>query len=256
MEVATHAPGVPSWCDVSTPDIGRSAAFYSGLFGWQAEDQGPEAGGYTMFSLNGKTVAGLGPTMGPDQPPAWTSYVTVNDADTTIAKVAAAGGTPLMPPMDVLDAGRMAMFADNSGAVQAIWQPKAHTGAQLVDEPGALCWVELAVRDVDAAKSFYGSVYGWGGETRVMPGTTYTEWQLAGQEKPVGGMMQMNEQWPLEVPAHWMVYFAVEDCDAVANKVTELGGQVCVPPTDIEPGRFAVCADSLGAMFSIIHLKK
>lgn len=255
MEVSAYQPGMPSWCDVSSPDLPSTVAFYTGLFGWEAQDQGPEAGGYTMFTLRGKNVAGAGPRMDPSQPIAWSIYVTVADADATMAKVAAAGGTPLMPPMDVLDAGRMAIFADNAGAVLSIWQPGAHIGAQLVAETGTLCWSELAIRDVEAAKAFYGSVFGWTGVTNPMEDTTYTEWHVAGVEPPVGGMMQMNAQWPAEIPPHWMPYFAVDDCDAAARRIAELGGTVSVPPTDIEPGRFAVCGDPHGAYFSIIHLK-
>jgi hypothetical protein len=67
-------------------------------------------------------------------------------------------------------------------------------------------------------------------------------------------MMPMDESWPAAVPAHWMVYFAVDDTDATAAKAAELGGQVSVPPTDIPPGRFAVLNDPQGAVFSVLKM--
>jgi predicted enzyme related to lactoylglutathione lyase len=136
--------------------------------------------------------------------------------------------------------------------VISVWQPQTHTGAQVVNEPGSLCWNELATRDIDAAKRFYEAVFGWQGETSAYGDTSYTEWKLGG--RTVGGMIQMNEQWPAEIPSHWMVYFAVDDIDAAAGKAREFGGKAAVEPTDTPVGRFAVLNDPHGAVFSIIRL--
>jgi predicted enzyme related to lactoylglutathione lyase len=157
-----------------------------------------------------------------------------------------------MEPFDVLGAGRMAVFADPTGAVLSVWQPLRHPGAGVVNEPGALCWNELTTRDVEAATRFYEAAFGWRGETTEYGSTTYTEWKLG--ERAIGGMIRMNDEWPADVPAHWMVYFAVEDADAAATKVEELGGTVPVAPTDTPAGRFAVVNDPQGALFSIIRL--
>jgi predicted enzyme related to lactoylglutathione lyase len=226
-----------------------SVAFYGGLFGWEATEPGSveETGGYRMFELRGRTVAGLGPHQSPG-PPYWTTYVSVADADATVAVARDAGGTVFVEPMDVLDVGRMAIFADPTGAVVAVWQPRSHPGAGIVNEPGSLCWNELSTRDVPGATAFYERVFGW--KANAMEG--YTEWQVGGES--VGGMMQTPDMVPAEVPAHWLVYFAVADTDAAAAKVTELGGTVIVPPTDIPPGRFATMTDPQGAMFAVLTL--
>lgn len=252
-EAPDYVPGTPSWVDLSSPDPDASAAFYGALFGWEAFSAGPpeQTGGYRMFTLGGQQVAGLGP-LPEGQPAWWTTYVTVADADETVAKAQAVGGRVMLAPMDVLDAGRMAVLADPLGAVFAIWQPDQHHGAAVVNEPGALCWNELACRDIEQAKTFYGAVFGWQGDTSTTEGMTYTEWRLAG--RTIGGMIEMNEQWPPEVPPHWMVYFAVADCDATAARCTELGGKVSAPPTDIRPGRFAVLNDPHGVVFSVIQM--
>jgi uncharacterized protein len=249
-EVSEHAPGTPSWVDLGSPDLDASVRFYGELFGWEATEAGPveETGGYRMFSLRGKWVAGLGPLQ-EGQPPSWTTYVSVADAAETAEKVQAAGGQTYLAPMDVLDVGRMAIFADPAGAVFAVWQPRAHKGAQVVNEPGALSWTQVNTRDVEGAKAFYGAVFGWGAETSSTGEGTYTEWKLGGRS--IAGMLEMGEDFPPEVPPHWLAYFGVADCDAAAAQIEQLGGQVHVPPTDIPEGRFAVGADPQGASFGV-----
>ena len=253
-QVTEYAPGTPSWVDLASPDADASARFYGGLFGWEAAEAGPveETGGYRMLTLGGRNVAGLGPTQGEGQPAMWTTYVSTDDADAVVARVREAGGQVVMDPFDVLGAGRMAVFADTAGAFISVWQPQTHHGADVVNEPGSFCWNELATRDIDVAKRFYEAVFDWRGETNAYGDSSYTEWQLGG--RTIGGMIQMNEQWPQDVPPHWMVYFAVEDVDASAAKAEELGGKIAVPPTDTPAGRFAVLNDPHGAVFSIIAL--
>jgi predicted enzyme related to lactoylglutathione lyase len=250
-EMTTYEPGTPSWVDLSSADTKESAQFYGALFGWDWAEV-PDGGGYGMFTQAGKMVAGLGPIMQPGQPEAWTTYVSVADADATAAKVTSAGGTVLAPPMDVMEAGRMAIFMDDGGAVFAVWQPGQHPGAQLVGEPVSLCWNELASADIDKSKAFYGAVFGWEGETGEMGPMTYTEWKLDG--RTVGGMMALGPQLPEGTPPHWLVYFAVADTDATAAKATELGGTLMAPPMDIPVGRFAVIADPHGAASGIIRM--
>ncbi|HSS11133.1 MAG TPA: VOC family protein [Acidimicrobiales bacterium] len=251
-ERSEYAPGTPAWVDLGTSDLEAAKTFYSGLFGWGLQDMGPEAGGYTMATVRGKQVAGLGPLMAEGQPTAWTTYVYIEDADATAKEIEAAGGTVFAPPFDVMTAGRMGVFADPTGAVFAIWQPRDHKGAQLVGEAGALCWNELHTRDPDRAKQFYHDVFGWTGQTSEMDGMTYTEWKLG--DETVGGMMPMGDQFPAEVPPHWLAYFAVDDCDATVAKAGQLGGSVLSPAMDIPQGRFAVVADPQGAAFGVIKL--
>jgi predicted enzyme related to lactoylglutathione lyase len=250
-ERTEYAPGTPSWIDIGT-DVEAAKRFYTGLFGWDAQDAGPveETGGYGFFLKNGKMVAGYGPQQSPG-PPFWSTYVSVSDADETAGKVKANGGQVLMDPMDVMAAGRMAVFQDPTGAFFSVWQPGEHKGAQLVNEPGTLSWNELNTRDVDAAKRFYSAVFGWNCETMEMGPITYTEIKLDGS--PTAGMTDMRNV-PDEVPPHWLVYFAVDDTDATVKKAKELGGSVLVPPMDIPPGRFAVVADDNGAHFAVIKM--
>ena len=246
-EFDSYAPGTPSWVDLGSPDIAASVAFYGGLFGWEAADQGPEGGGYHMFELRGRPVAGLGPAMNPG-PPFWATYVTVADADATVGVAREAGATVLVEPMDVVDVGRFAVLMDPTGVPISLWQAAGHAGAGLANEVGAFCWNELNSRDVAGAGAFYGRVFGWEAKGSDMPGMDYTEFLLDG--KSVAGMIGMTGRVPEEIPPHWLVYFGVADVDEAVARAQELGGSVFVGPVDIPSmGRFAVIGDPHGAFF-------
>ncbi len=250
-----YAAGTPSWIDLGSPDTEASAAFYTALFGWTANvEENPDAGGYVMFLQDDQPVAGMGPLQMEGQPPAWSTYVTVDDADKTAAIAKEAGATVLLEPMDVLDVGRMAIFMDPFGAVISVWQPRAHQGAGLVNEPNTLCWNELATRDVDGSKDFYNKLFGWNANTADFGGMTYTELKVG--DDTIAGMLEMGDNFPPEVPPHWLTYFSVADTDAIAAKAAELGGTIVAPPNDIPPGRMSVIADPHGATFAVLAMSQ
>ena len=253
-QMAALPPGTPNWVSLSTSDIEDARRFYSALFGWTADVMAdPAAGGYTHFRKDGKSAAGAGPVMGDGQPVVWTTYIATDDADGVAARVAQAGGTVLADPFDVFNEGRMGVFLDSAGAAFAVWQPMSMPGGEVFNVPGTLSWNELATRDPDGAKAFYGSVFGWEPEDTTTSAVTYTVWHLDG--RTIGGMVPMSsDQWPAETPPHWMAYFAVDDADATVARAAELGGEALVSPTDLPQGRFAVLNDPQGATFSIIRL--
>src|SRR3982751_2828925 len=111
-EAPSYAPGTPIWVDVTSSDLAKATRFYSELFGWQGEDQGEEAGHYTMMRKDGKMVAAISPQMNPQAPPSWTTYIATPDAKATADKVRAAGGQVVMEPFEVMQAGHMAGFLD------------------------------------------------------------------------------------------------------------------------------------------------
>jgi uncharacterized protein len=252
-ERTSYEPGTPSWVDLSSPDTEASATFYGGLFGWEVQSAGPveETGGYGMFTLRGKQVAGVGPIMQEGQPPVWSTYVATDDADAAAARAADAGASVVAEPMDVMDAGRMAVFAHPAAGVLGVWQAGRHTGAELVNEPGALNWNELQTRDVAGAKAFGEAVFGWAPDDQAFGGMTYTLFTVGGQG--VAGAMTMPSDVPEGTPAFWLAYFTVADCDESVAKVQELGGSVFGSPHTLEGvGRFAVVADTHGATFGVI----
>jgi predicted enzyme related to lactoylglutathione lyase len=252
-----YTPGTPSWVDLASPDVDGSAAFYGELLGWTATEPGPveETGGYRMFQQGGKAVAGLMGHMQEGQPTVWTTYMSVADADETAGKVSEAGGGVMMPPMDVMDIGRMAVFTDPGGAVFGVWQPRSFAGADLVNEPNSFCWAEVMTREPEAVREFYPAVFGWDRGRPQFAGApeSYVVWEIDGQA--VGGMMEMREPYfPAEVPPHWGVCFAVADCDATAAKAKALGATITYEPMSMPIGRFAGMVDPQGASLSVMQM--
>lgn len=287
-----YVPGVPCWVDASEPDPDAAIDFYGGLFGWQFEDAMPpssegryfiarcEATSSSIFNTLGELLSGDVAAVRsiPDAAPAtaiWNTYFWVDSADGVESKVRDAGGRVVIEPFDFMDACRLAVFTDPEGAAFGVWEAKQHKGARLVNDPGSLVLNGLNTRDVEAARSFYGSVFGWqtldigaGAEMWTLPGYgDYLERyhpdlrkQMAaagapqGFEDVVASINPIADDQP-DTPAHWSVTFAVDDADATAAKTTELGGTVIVPPFDAPWStatytiRVTVLGDPQGAMF-------
>ncbi len=249
--MTTPAMGEPGWIDLGSSDVNASHAFYTALFGWSV-DLIPDGGGYGIFRLDGKQVAGVGPRTSEEAPSAWTMYVLTNDAAAAVEKVTEAGGTVIAPPLEVMTAGTMAIVADPSGAVMGLWQPNEHRGFEVMRVAGAYCWSELNAKDLPSDKLFYWNAFGWDPAESTVPGTNYTEFKLSGES--VAGALPMDPEAPPDAPSNWLVYFAVDDADATVAKLTELGGGVHHPASDIPGvGRFAVVHDPQGAVFAILQ---
>jgi uncharacterized protein len=254
-ERTSYEPGTPCWIDLGTPDQDRAGEFYGSLFGWvlREDENAGQTGGYRTAQLHGKAIGGVMKLMREGQPPAWMTYISVEDADATAASARDAGAQVLAEPMSVLDYGRMAVLADPTGAVFGIWQPGIHNGAERVNEPGAFSWSELNTRDPEAAKSFYGDVFGWKFEDEEFEGAgTYTTIKVG--DNSIGGLIDITGRVPEEIPANWLVYFAVEDATGTLAKLKEGGGNVAFGPMDISRvGRIAVAQDPFGAAFAVIQ---
>ncbi|TXS01832.1 VOC family protein [Streptomyces sp. col6] len=252
-----YQPGTPCWIDLMVPDQQAAIDFYCDLFGWQGEVGPPEQGGYTVCTLKGKAVAGIMKAMNPDgtvpdpmPPTAWTTYLSTDDIDVTVACVTDAGGRAVVPPMDVMDLGRMGVIADPAGAVFGLWQPGTFGGAAIVNEHGALIWSELVTPDLAAASAFYSAVLPVTTARSEMEGAEgYVEFQVAG--RAVGGMMDMS-QMPPGVTPHWQPYFNVDSVDDIQAAAVRAGATVLAPAFNMVAGRMAVLADPQGGAFSVI----
>ncbi len=250
MKRTSFVPGEVCWVDCGT-DVRKATDFYGGLLGWTVADMGPDAGGYGIASKDGSEVAGLGPQQAPGAP-YWSVYFRVDDVDKTAELVTSNGGTVVMGAMDVMEAGRMAVFLDPVGAAFSVWQPGQHLGFGIVDEPGAFSWAELTTTDTATSARFYAAVFGFTARESTDPDMAYTEFLL--DELHVGGMMQKPAEMPAEVPPFWGLYFNVADADATIAKVPTLGGQLVWGPTDVPSvGRIAQFVDAAGATFSILE---
>jgi predicted enzyme related to lactoylglutathione lyase len=252
-ERTQHAPGTFSWADVTTTDQEDAKRFYSGLFGWEADDS-PVGDGilYSMMKLDGRAVAAISPQ--PQQqretgvPPMWNNYVTVESADSAAARAGELGATVHAPPFDVMDVGRMAVIQDPQGAFFMVWEPRASIGAELVNAPGALSWNELASPDPPESADFYGSLFGWAVEEMENAPMPYLI--VRNGERTNGGIREMGEE---PAPPHWMPYFGIDDAEGGLARAGELGGSVLAGPLPAGPGRMGVIRDPQGAVFGIFE---
>lgn len=253
MTTPAMFPGAPCWVDLFTTDPDRARAFYGGVFGWTAEDAGPEYGGYFNFSKSGARIAGGmhndGQTGTPDS---WSVYLRVDDAAKTVDAAGAHGGSVIVPAMPVLELGTMAVVTDPGQAAIGMWQPGEHRGFEIVDEPGTPSWFELHTREYDAAVRFYRDVFGLDAEdaSAERAGSAYTT--LGKGDTRVAGVMNASGFLPEGVPSRWSIYFRVHDIGTTLGRITELGGEVLGGPDDSPFGRLAEATDPTGALFKLV----
>lgn len=252
MPKRDEAPiGAPCWIDLFTSDTDGARAFYGELFGWTSEPAGPEYGNYINFSMDGIPVAGCMANDGqPGAPEVWSVYLATDDVEAAGQRAVAAGGQVIMPAMAVMELGSMAVLSDAGGASIGAWQPGLHKGFGVLDEPGSAAWFELHTRDYDASVRFYREVFGW--DAHVMSdvdGFRYTT--LGDGDAALAGIMDSTADLPDGLPAHWAIYFGVDDVDVALKQVVELGGAVIVPAGDTPYGRLAQAADPTGARFRL-----
>ncbi len=251
-ERTKYTPGTFSWTDLNTTDQDAAKAFYTAVFGWEMTDM-PAGEGvvYSMAAIDGKFVAAISPQ--PQQqrdagaPPAWNSYVTVENADEALARAKELGATVHADAFDVMQAGRMAVVQDPQGAWFLLWEPGQHIGAGLVNAAGALAWNELGSPDIDASAKFYGELFGW--KTTPMEAGEMPYLVISNSDGDNNG--GIRPPTPPGTPPFWLVYFGTDDIDATVAKVSQLGGQVLAPTMDIGMGKIAVLQDPQGAVFAL-----
>jgi predicted enzyme related to lactoylglutathione lyase len=251
MEMNAHPHGAFCFAERNTADMEREKRFYGELLGWEAFDVPSAQGGYSLFQVRGRDVAGL--HLSPKGPQGWLSYVSVDNADRVAGRARDLGASVRTDPFDVPGIGRMAMLHDPAGGIVALWEARGHPGAGLVDEPGAICWNELVVHDVPTARTFYCDLLGWNAVETGVPVGSYTVLKLG--ERSMAGLMAIGQDWGPVTP-HWQTYFAVEDCDGAVARTRTLGGSVVIGPMDAHgTGRFAVLKDAGDAVFAVFEAR-
>jgi len=241
------------WHDLMTNDVDKAVSFYTGLFGWTIKevDMGP-MGTYKMIQAAGTEHGGfVGLAPEDNLPSHWTSYVTVDDVDATVARAVELGGKAPVPPMDIPGTGRFAVIVDPHGAVISPYTPKAWGGEGAAPQAGTFCWHELLAVDPEAEGAFFRELFGWTSEAMDMgPMGTYHIFKR-GEKMEAGALQKPEGQGG---PSAWLPYIAVDDVDATAARVEGLGGKIFVPPTDIpDVGRFSVLADPTGASIALLQ---
>jgi len=249
-----HNAGSFCWIELHTSDQSAAKAFYGALFGWAPEDMpmGPNDF-YTIFKLQGRDAA-AGCTLRPEErsagvPPHWMIYITVDSADDAVSKAEKLGGKILAPAFDVMDAGRMAVVQDPTGAVFCPWQPNKSNGIQIANVNGTLCWADLSSPDPKRASEFYSALFGWLIAADPKDHSGYLH--IKNGEHFIGGVPPAAHRQP-GTPPHWLAYFLVDDVDATANQAKVAKANLYLPPMTVEGvGRMSIIADPQGAVFAI-----
>lgn len=253
MSIQTqHAAGTVSWVDLTTSKPEETRQFYSRLFGWTFEDQGPDYGHYHWVRKDGHVVAGFMPNS-PEMsgvPSVWTVYYASDDAQADAARIRELGGQVMVEPMEVHGLGHMLVAADPTGAVFGLWQPLAFQGSELVNEHGSMAWQEVGTRSPDRACAFYTTLFG--ARSEPLPGVSYHV--LKKGELDIGGVFDMEGHSSPDDLAHWMPYFAVNDVQEAVTVAAASGGAVSVPPFGTPYGPVAVLTDPAGAVFTVVQL--
>lgn len=249
--MSTPTTGAPVWIELLTTDMSKASAFYGALFGWQFQDSGPEFGHYNIIQLDNLVVGGamqIDPERMAGATDSFAVYLSTDDVEATTAKVTAAGGQVLVPPMQVGDQGSMAFYLDDTGAAIGAWQSAGRVGIEAARTPGASAWYELMTYDYDKAVSFYQNAFGW--DAHPMPGG-FKYATLGGGESAKAGICDAS-QFSQGGQSFWRVYFESTDTDQAIQTVKELGGELLDGPQDSEYGRIATVKDDQGAMFQIM----
>jgi predicted enzyme related to lactoylglutathione lyase len=278
--MAAFARSAPCWVDAQLPDLEAGKRFYGELFGWTFRaGEGPYADAYS----GGKLVAALAAKKDGRMPTAWGIYFATDDIVASVARIREAGGQVITEPVRAGLAGALAQAADPGGAVFGLWQAGEREGFQKQNEPGSFCWTEVHTREKDRVDAFYEQVFGFRA-TDLSPDTeqdtdaddsaaaeqeeqhepaaagsapAYRMWSPAGTEPgpdtAVGGRSVITDDFPAEMPSHFLSYFAVEDCNSAAGNAVRLGGRISAPPFDIPYGRVAVLQDDQGAVFAVLQ---
>lgn len=256
------------WTEIASNNLESCKNFYSNVFGWEMKESNSigEAFEYQEFSAASNSFPMGGMYQISEEmcggkelpPPHFMNYISVNNVDESASKAFDLGGKIVSAPMDIPNVGRFTIIQDPTGAHIALITLKEGGPQVNTSKHGEICWRELHTQNVEKAKNFYQELLGLKLEQSKTSTMAYDEIYV--DDNPIGGMMQINEEWGEgweEIPAHWTTYVAVDNCDSIVGIISENGGSICVPPFDIENiGRMAVANDPDGATFSVIQLIK
>lgn len=250
-KVLGHARSRPSWVSLYSPDIEASKAFYGTLLGWESYVLSSDLiGDYTVFTLPGPPegkVGGMSASDDPSSPATWLLYFQGPDSEAFVQRVPDLGGRVLLPPSRLEDLGMMGLAQDTEGVEFGLWQPYLHQDAAVAGGLDALSWVELASRDLPAARRFYEGLLDWSSVNRSEDRLVWAD-----RDGPVAEAAAMDDQRPSGDAPHWVPHFTVNDCDEAAARAAEAGARIRTAPVDRDQGRFCDLIDPQGAHLALL----
>jgi uncharacterized protein len=243
-----------TWYELMTTDMKAAAAFYAKVMGWGAWDASLPGRPYTLFSDGPDAVGGLmdlpASARGAGANPNWIGYVETDDLDAAAVQIMRLGGTVHVPPTDIGDISRFAIFSDPQSSRLGLFKWRKSGPRQPTDPaaPGRVGWHELLAADWEKAWAFYNELFGWQ-KAEATLGETGTYQLFAAGGRTIGGMLTKAQTILAPI---WLFYFNVGDIDAVTQRVTAGGGRVIHGPLETPDGRWiAQCTDPQGALFGL-----
>jgi predicted enzyme related to lactoylglutathione lyase len=264
---SSHDHGRFLWFDHWAKDAKTSQsarAFYTGVVGWKFED---EAEGSAIRAADGSRVGTFFVSPQLKGPAMWMGYVSVADVDGVVARAKQGGATVVGEPADVAGIGRVARFADKSGALLGVVKTAGgdpenkiaqyKPGASLQSFYGQWVWRELWARDEKVREDllgFYSSTVGWSRSEKMKDGQLYQLLMTTDIMRTgiiLGPMQGKGED------GRWLPFVFVADADAAAKDVTKFGGRIVMPPRSLgEKVRYSLVADPAGAKVMLTSMKE
>lgn len=256
------------WYELLTTDLVAAQRFYGDLLGWQFTDSGQNHYHVVTNHLGGEALAVAGAmTLTTEMQnggakPCWLGYIGVEDVDTSLKRLTAAGAAVLMPAWDIPDIGRMALLSDPQGIPFYIMRGASREPslAFAFDRPriGHCAWNELVTPAPDAAWKFYSEEFHWekDGEMDMGPMGKYEF--IRHRPASGGGVIGAVMPKPDAIPqGQWNYYFRVADIDIAIDRIKAGGGQLLNGPDEIPGGEYSLQAlDPQGACFALVGARK
>jgi predicted enzyme related to lactoylglutathione lyase len=239
--------------DLMCTDVPAGTRFYGELFRWQRTEVKVMGSTVVRLTVGEQVIGAIIPfDKSHGYPSHWVPYVYVESVEDCCKRIRELGGEVCFGATEI-PPGTFAMVNDPQKALFSPFTPRAGAPAEPAAPAGVgeFCWDELLTTDVDSAKRFYTSLFGWKSEEWDMgPAGKYTLFKRGGDD--IAGVMKMPDNEPN--PPRWLSYVAVEDVDATTVRARELGGKIASPPEDIpDLGRYAVLNDPTGATIAIFE---
>jgi predicted enzyme related to lactoylglutathione lyase len=248
------------WYELMTQDAEGSKAFYDRVVGWNIQSTHGEDTAYGFINNEDGGMTGgvlhLTPEMrAHGARPCWIGYIGVDNVDTSVTAIEAAGGKLLMPARDVEMAGRIAMVADPNGAPFYVMTPTPQPDGResTAFSPtlrGRCAWNELMAADQQAALDFYTALFGWSLPEPMDMGEMGKYQFVAHDDVTTGAIMRKPDQAPVSA---WTHYFRVADIHAAKAAVEDAGGKIMLGPMEVPNGDWIIQGtDPQGAFFALV----
>ena len=245
---AERLAGFPCWIELYTPDIDASAAFYRDLLGWEITRAEPGEPLTTEVHHDGRLIGSFEPADAALGDPGWQVSFMVDDVRAAVGAAERTGGSIVVEPTDVTEALAYALAADPDGNVVGLLEDEDCEGPYPY-QAGMPVWFDVLASDLEPAERFYRETAGWPTRRLTIGDQEQDFYTSVVGGRSVCGVGRAGYFGAEEAPLYWRIYFGVEDADAAARRVRELGGTVIVEPFDFTFGRMVEVADPHGARF-------